>query len=690
MDISTRTVLRRTLATTNDHLELDHLVDYEEKFADVSIEYKAYNDYDTTEVPIFDPEKAKEFNKENSAKMRHTHLPFTDSTTEFKEKMENILKFYIDNNLWPASNFFKGPKEDPEPELPTYDISDNIDSVDAEYYEENNQKYYKLSIGEGDSYPQITLVTITDSKNNINPDNIVEGKCTIVEEAGKPAKILKSADINLDYISDVEYHVSGSVKTEDAEYIFDTNVPLVAHEQGGEPINPSDIEVYEPTEEEAKLADAIVEALKNGEVPEGETRFELTTTSTTYTLNINSGETLTNIVIPDINKTLKINGNIKSGTKINYVTAAKKTIYLNSTNEQPIDININTNGTVYATGKYDDVLLKGPSFTSSGPAYAEIYGNVIIADDVEKSVSVQAKFVGNPNTIISNTEQSITVTARNENANIDIECPNSTVTLGGGNYNNVEANVSENTLKLTTSTFIKKLKLKQGNIHINNGKNIINELVENIECDYQYAVTYNKAATLPAQPSACEYTMESDRTGICAWSPAASGDTVINLNNHNIIGNTNRTAALYPRYKAHVEINAGDSIDPSLNVISNNQAYAVWGNDQTVITINGGHFIGNTHVIYSYKGEIYINGGEFELTGEYDKDAKGHAKFLLNCYDQNFTARTAKIVVKGGKFHNFNPAEAYSEPTQPYNYVAEGYESVCIDEANQIFEVRKL
>ena len=228
MDISTRTVLKRTLATANDHLELDHLVDYEEKFADASIKYKAYNDYDTTEIPIFDPEKAEEFDKENSAKMRHTHLPFTDSSTEFKEKMENILKFYIDNNLWPASNFFKGPKGDPEPELPTYDISDSIDSVDAEYYEENNQNYYKLSIG--DSYPQIALVTITDSKNNINPDNIVEGKSTIVEETGKPAKILKSADINLDYISDDEYHVSGSVKTEDTEYIFDTNASLVAHE----------------------------------------------------------------------------------------------------------------------------------------------------------------------------------------------------------------------------------------------------------------------------------------------------------------------------------------------------------------------------------------------------------------------------------------------------------------------------
>ena len=37
MDISTRQVISQTLATTNAHVELDHLVDYEEKIADVSI-----------------------------------------------------------------------------------------------------------------------------------------------------------------------------------------------------------------------------------------------------------------------------------------------------------------------------------------------------------------------------------------------------------------------------------------------------------------------------------------------------------------------------------------------------------------------------------------------------------------------------------------------------------------------------
>ena len=107
MDISTRQVLKRTLETTEQHVELDHLVDYEVKWADASLTYKAYNDYDVAEIPVFIPDE--EDIKKDAVKIRHTHLPFTDSSAEFKEKMDNMVQFYIDNNLWPASNFFKGP-----------------------------------------------------------------------------------------------------------------------------------------------------------------------------------------------------------------------------------------------------------------------------------------------------------------------------------------------------------------------------------------------------------------------------------------------------------------------------------------------------------------------------------------------------------------------------------------------------
>lgn len=393
---------------------------------------------------------------------------------------------------------------------------------------------------------------------------------------------------------------------------------------------------------------------------------------------------MTNIEIPSSNtKTVKITGAVKSGTVIKNNNS--KTVYVTNTAAEPSDIVIDTLGPVYLKGDYEDIIIGATQVNGISNEYANVHGNVYVSDDITKAITINANFVGDPNNIISGTSQNVTVNAKNDGANVNIECPNATVILNKANYDELEANVSENTLKLnSTLLHINTLKLKHGNIFINNGKNVINDLVDKIECDYEYTVDWNKATTLPNSPAACEYTLEADKNNAATWAITASGDTVINLNNHTIHNEgTDGRPTMNVRGTAHVEINGEGSV-------SNTKEYCIWDNSATaVITINGGHFSGNTHVIYSYNGLVEINGGEFELVGEYDKDAKGHAKFLLNCYDANFTAGTAKIVVKGGKYHNFNPAEAYGEPTQPYNYVAEGYESICIDEENQIYEVRK-
>ena len=48
---------------------------------------------------------------------------------------------------------------------------------------------------------------------------------------------------------------------------------------------------------------------------------------------------------------------------------------------------------------------------------------------------------------------------------------------------------------------------------------------------------------------------------------------------------------------------------------------------------------------------------------------------MLNCYDANRKAGTAKIIVTGGTFVNFNPADNYAEGEHT-NFVAPGYVSV--------------
>lgn len=70
-------------------------------------------------------------------------------------------------------------------------------------------------------------------------------------------------------------------------------------------------------------------------------------------------------------------------------------------------------------------------------------------------------------------------------------------------------------------------------------------------------------------------------------------------------------------------------------------------------------------LIYCYAGTINITNGTFRNNGD-DKT------YMLNCYDANYRAGTAKIVVTGGKFYDFNPADNTAEGEHT-NFVAEGY-----------------
>ena len=110
---------------------------------------------------------------------------------------------------------------------------------------------------------------------------------------------------------------------------------------------------------------------------------------------------------------------------------------------------------------------------------------------------------------------------------------------------------------------------------------------------------------------------------------------------------------------------------------------AVWVKENGKAIINGGTYkvgddessksTGNwrNDCIYARdNGQIEINGGEFMYTGE---NPEGHT-FLLNCRDADYKAGKANIVVKGGKFHNFNPGASNGE-NPVANYLAAGYKS---------------
>lgn len=117
------------------------------------------------------------------------------------------------------------------------------------------------------------------------------------------------------------------------------------------------------------------------------------------------------------------------------------------------------------------------------------------------------------------------------------------------------------------------------------------------------------------------------------------------------------------------------------NVIVPDAVYsmAVWANGGDV-EINGGTYKNggdSCDLVYVSKaGKVEINGGEFVAAGPASGNAPGtkNPYSALNIKDANKS--TCSIVVKGGKFFKFNPADNLSENPK-MNFVAEGYVSVA-------------
>lgn len=90
------------------------------------------------------------------------------------------------------------------------------------------------------------------------------------------------------------------------------------------------------------------------------------------------------------------------------------------------------------------------------------------------------------------------------------------------------------------------------------------------------------------------------------------------------------------------------------------------------LVINGGDYNGNISALYVYKGHAEINGGSFTIQQLLNGN---DYRFELNLYDASRRDGTASIVVKGGKFYMFDPANNLAEGVGT-NFVAAGYETV--------------
>ena len=329
------------------------------------------------------------------------------------------------------------------------------------------------------------------------------------------------------------------------------------------------------------------------------------------------------------------------------------------------------------------------------PAPYTVEKIVLVTEEGEtNSISVNANFAEGA-TIETETTNAITVYNKNGEEkvpNLNLDAENATVTLNS-KWNEVEAAVSENTLKINGKGHINKLIMVKGNAIVNVARESdIEKVVADKELAAGTSLTYAKVNITNENSKELggvgEMTLTENitRTSSLVSPLAPAWDAVWNLNGKTLeVTGAPKSGVYLNRYASNLEINGEGTIRAE-------GSYGLWNNATTgKIIINGGNIEAQTHAVYSENGEIEINGGTFKLTNAdtAERDANGNLRFLINCLDKNYKAGTAKIIVKGGKFYEFDPANNAAEGAGT-SFVAAGYHSeMSEEEGKKVYTVVK-
>ena len=414
-----------------------------------------------------------------------------------------------------------------------------------------------------------------------------------------------------------------------------------------------------------------------------------------------TGETVSNLNVPADPAIKTVKAEFEDDAVINFSTV--KSVGIENLGDNVIEnLTVNApassaNTTITVSANCGTITAVNANVTVPAPYTVE---NIILVTSGEaetSKIAINANFAEDAS-IESETSNPIAVNNKNgeENLpNLTINAENATVTLNN-KWNEVEASVSENTLIVNGFGHINKLVVNKGNVIVNVPRqsdiaNVIGERVLAEGCEIDYLKKEVTNANIADLCSIGEMTlMENVARATSFVTPIGTVNAVWKLNGHNveITGNTNQTrSGLYlNRYSSSLEINGEGTLRCANN-------YGLWNNSATgKIVINGGNVEAETHAVYAQTGVIEINGGSFKLTNAAtaDRDENGNLRFLINCLDASYQSGKANIVVKGGKFYEFDPANNASEGPGT-NYVAEGYQStMSMEDGKKVYTVTKL
>ena len=116
-----------------------------------------------------------------------------------------------------------------------------------------------------------------------------------------------------------------------------------------------------------------------------------------------------------------------------------------------------------------------------------------------------------------------------------------------------------------------------------------------------------------------------------------------------------------------------------------NDCYAVDVCNGGMLIIESGTYIGNISSVYVHTGTAYINGGYYKV--QQTSSINGYGE-TINCYDANFRNGTAKVIISGGSFYNFNPTDA-AEPTDCNQSYLSKNTKMVYDEESKSYVVAK-
>ena len=413
------------------------------------------------------------------------------------------------------------------------------------------------------------------------------------------------------------------------------------------------------------------------------------------------------IVVPETTVAYTITAPLTDNSTVE-LTSPKYMTLIN-TSKEPVSTTIShkyaegetTSATsVYLVGDFDTLTLENISPSVKSGYDAASVKNVVISENNVKNLSLALDFQDGA-TITNNSDKDITINNKsNSGVAMTIVAPNSTVTLSSGQFTTLNAEVSDNTLIIKKNIHIDNLNLTKGNaiVEVARAEEVAG-IVENYTVADGYTLSHRVYHITNENSSKLggvgEMILDEDitRTSSIVAPLAPAYDAVWNLNGHNItVGGTPKNGVYLNRYASNLEVKGE-------GVIRAEGSYGLWNNGTTgKIIINDGVTIeAQTHAVYAEKGVIEINGGTFKLTNwaDAEKDVNGNLKFLINCYDANYKNGSANIIVKGGKFYDFNPAESYGEPNGPVSFVAEGYSVVESTEIidgveHKVFEVKPI